>query len=124
MKLDYKEIGRRIAHRRKQLGLKQATVEEMADIGEKYLSCIERATSTPSTEVLMRLAIALDTTPDEFLVGTVRQQDEAWRDVAELLRPLSPDQLSLAQRQRPAPPGAFQGAPFFLQGLGQACRTG
>ena len=47
MKLDYKEIGRRIAHRRKQLGLKQATVEEMADIGEKYLSCIERATSTP-----------------------------------------------------------------------------
>ena len=37
----------------------------------------------------MRLAIALDTTPDEFLVGTVRQQDEAWRDVAELLRPLS-----------------------------------
>lgn len=38
MKLDYKEIGRRIAHRRKQLGLKQATVEEMADIGEKYLS--------------------------------------------------------------------------------------
>lgn len=102
MKLDYKEIGRRIAHRRKQLGLKQATVEEMADIGEKYLSCIERATSTPSTEVLMRLAIALDTTPDEFLVGTVRQQDEAWRDVAwrdvaELLRPLSPDQLSLAQ---------------------------
>ena len=33
----------------------------------------------------MRLAIALDTTPDEFLVGTVRQQDEAWRDVAELL---------------------------------------
>lgn len=24
-------------------------------------------------------------------------QDEAWRDVAELLRPLSPDQLSLAQ---------------------------
>ena len=84
MKLDYKEIGRRIAHRRKQLGLKQATVEEMADIGEKYLSCIERATST-------------HTTPDEFLVGTVRQQDEAWRDVAELLRPLSPDQLSLAQ---------------------------
>ena len=72
-------------------------MEEMADIGEIYLSCIERATSTPSTEVLMRLAIALDTTPDEFLVGTVRQQDEAWRDVAELLRPLSPDQLSLAQ---------------------------
>ena len=36
MKLDYKEIGRRIAHRRKQLGLKQATVEEMAEISLLY----------------------------------------------------------------------------------------
>ena len=97
MKLDYSMIGKRIARRRVQLGLKQAEVEEMAGIANKYLTNIERAVTVPSTEVLMRLAIALDTTPDEFLVGTVRQQDEAWRDVAELLRPLSPDQLSLAQ---------------------------
>lgn len=97
MKLDYSMIGKRIARRRVQLGLKQAEVEDMAGIANKYLTNIERAVTVPSTEVLMRLAIALDTTPDEFLVGTVRQQDEAWRDVAELLRPLSPDQLSLAQ---------------------------
>lgn len=97
MKLDYSMIGKRIDRRRVQLGLKQAEVEEMAGIANKYLTNIERAVTVPSTEVLMRLAIALDTTPDEFLVGTVRQQDEAWRDVAELLRPLSPDQLSLAQ---------------------------
>ena len=85
MKLDYSMIGKRIARRRVQLGLKQAEVEEMAGIANKYLTNIERAVTVPSTEVLMRLAIALDTTPDEFLVGTVRQQDEAWRDVAELL---------------------------------------
>ena len=97
MKLDYSMIGKRIARRRVQLGLKQAEVEEMAGIANKYLTNIERAVTVPSTEVLMRLAIALDTTPDEFLVGTVRQQDEAWRDVAELLRPLSPDELCLAQ---------------------------
>ena len=97
MKLDYSMIGKWIARRRVQLGLKQAEVEEMAGIANKYLTNIERAVTVPSTEVLMRLAIALDTTPDEFLVDTVRQQDEAWRDVAELLRPLSPDQLSLAQ---------------------------
>ena len=33
MGLDYTEIGRRIARRRKQLNLKQAVVEERADIG-------------------------------------------------------------------------------------------
>lgn len=95
MELDYKEIGRRIAVRRKRLGLKQAEVSELADISVTYMSSIERAVSIPSTEVVMRLAIALDTTPDEFLVGTARRE-EGWREVAELLRPLNEKQLKLA----------------------------
>ena len=75
MNLDYKEIGRRIAKRRKKLNLKQAVVEERADIGYKYLSSIERGLSIPSLEVVMRLAKDLDTTPDEFLVGTSRAHE-------------------------------------------------
>ena len=97
MELDYKAIGTRIAQRRKQLGLKQSEVEEAADIGFKYLSNIERGISIPSTEVIMRLALALDTTPDEFLVGTARQGDEGWKDIAELLRPMKGKQLDLAK---------------------------
>lgn len=97
MELDYSEIGRRIARRRKELGLKQAEVCERAGINDKYLSCIERAASIPSLEVVMRLALALDTTPDEFLTGSVRHEGEQWRDVAELLRSMSPTQLDLAK---------------------------
>ena len=97
MELDYKAIGTRIAQRRKQLGLKQTEVEEAADIGFKYLSNIERGISIPSTEVIMRLALALDTTPDEFLVGTARQGEEGWKDIAELLRPMKGKQLDLAK---------------------------
>ena len=97
MALDYKEIGRRVARRRKKLGLKQAEVEEKADIGCKYLSNIECGINIPSTEVIMRLAIALDTTPDEFLVGTARHGDEKWKDVAESLKNLSPRQLELTE---------------------------
>lgn len=97
MELDYKAIGTRIAQRRKQLGLKQSEVEEAADIGFKYLSNIERGISIPSTEVIMRLALALDTTPDEFLVGTARQGEECWKDIAELLRPMKGKQLDLAK---------------------------
>ena len=95
MYLDYQEIGRRIARRRKELGLKQYQVEEKADIGYKYLSNVERGISIPSTEVIMRLAMALDTTPDAFLVGTAIHQNEAWRTVADQLRPLSRKQLRL-----------------------------
>ncbi len=97
MELDYKQIGKRIAKRRKQLGLTQAVVEERADLSEKYLSNIECAYSIPSTEVIMRLAAALDTTPDEFLVGTARQEGDEWKSVAELLRPLNDKQLALAR---------------------------
>ena len=97
MDLDYHEIGKRIARRRKQLGLKQSAVEEKADIGYKYLSSIERGISIPSTEVIMRLSLALDTTPDAFLVGTARPAGEECRGVAELLRGMTPRKLELAR---------------------------
>ena len=97
MQLDYHEIGQRIARRRRALNLRQAEVEEMADLGYKYLSNIERGISIPSTEVIMRLADALDTTPDAFLVGAVQPDDgEHWRAVAQQLRALTPRQLELA----------------------------
>lgn len=95
MEPDYAEIGKRIARRKKQLGLKQSEVEERADIGYKYLTSIERAVSIPSTEVIMRLAAALDTTPDEFLVGAARHEGNQWRSAAEELRGLTPGQLEL-----------------------------
>ena len=78
MDIDYTEIGKRIARRRKELGLRQSQVSELADISDPYMSNIERAVSIPSTEVIMRLALALDTTPDEFLVGTARRKLRAW----------------------------------------------
>lgn len=97
MELDYGEIGRRIAKRRKELGLRQIQVCERAGINDKYLSCIERATSIPSLDVVMKLALALETTPDAFLVGSARHEDDQWRDVAEEMRGMNPRQLRLAK---------------------------
>jgi len=98
MNLDYAEIGKRIAKRRKELGLRQYEVEERADMAYKYLSNIERGVSIPSTEVIIRLADVLETTPDEFLIGTTqRSGDEHWRDVAEKLRGFDRKQLALIE---------------------------
>lgn len=96
MELDYTEIGKRIARRRRKLGLKQSTVEERADLSYKYLSNIERGISIPSTEVIMRLAMALDTTPDEFLVGTARSA-QRWESIAQYLRTMDEKQLDTAE---------------------------
>ena len=97
MTLDYTEIGKRIARRRKELGLKQSEVEEKADLGYKYLSNIERSISIPSVEVIMRLAVALDTTPDEFLIGTLSHDNQEWKNISEMLRPMNAQLLSLAK---------------------------
>lgn len=56
MELDYAQIGQRIARRRRELGLRQVEVCEKAGINDKYLSCIGRASSIPSLEVIMKLA--------------------------------------------------------------------
>lgn len=45
----------------------------------------------------MKLALALNTTPDEFLIGSIRHKNDEWLDVAELMRGMSSGQLALAR---------------------------
>ena len=97
MGLDYRQLGQRIAARRKALGLRQAQVCERCDINNNYLSNIERGKSIPSLEVLMRVCEALEVTPDYLLLGTRRK--EGWEQVqlvAERLQGMSREQLELA----------------------------
>lgn len=97
MDIDYTKIGKRISQRRRELHLKQAEVEEKAEIGYKYLSNIERGISIPSVEVIMRLAKAMDTTPDTFLVGAFKEQNDDWKSVSVILKSLNKEQLSMAK---------------------------
>lgn len=95
MTLDYSLIGKRIKKCRKRMKLTQEQVAEYAEISGQHMSNIERAVSIPSTEVIMKLAAALDTTPDEFLVGSSKWPGDEWKTVADKLRPLDEKQLSL-----------------------------
>ncbi len=72
MTIDYKEIGRRMAKRRRELGLKQYEVCEMIDVNYKYISNLETGRSAPSLEMIMKLCGALQTTPDYLLLGSDR----------------------------------------------------
>lgn len=72
MSIDYCEIGKRIAKRRKELNLKQYELCEMIDVNYKYISNLETGRSAPSLELIMRLCEALQTNPDYFLSGTER----------------------------------------------------
>ena len=94
--VDYKEVGRRIAERRRELGLKQWQVNEIAKLSDKYLSNIERATTVPSIDVLMKLCEALDITPDVLLLGTTQKSDNVYAALSSRVNCMSPKQAELA----------------------------
>lgn len=95
--IDYKEVGRRIAARRRELGLKQWQVNEIAGLSDKYLSNIERATSVLSIDVLMKLCYALNTTPDYLLLGTATNEEHDYiKEINNKAGELSLPQAKLA----------------------------
>jgi len=68
MYIDFESLGKRIAQRRMALGYKQNELAEMADLSNNYLSNIENGHSIPSLTTL-------ETTPDMFLLGTIKTND-------------------------------------------------
>lgn len=89
MYIDYREVGKRIAKKRKTLGLKQSDVVEMAGLSDNYLSHIETARTTPSIDVLMKICTALNTTPDSLLLGTIDEDDSSNKNIMQKLNLLS-----------------------------------
>lgn len=80
--IDYQAIGKRISYRRRKLGISQREVCERANLSDKYLSNIERATSKASLQVINRLAAVLDTSLD-YLVNGIENKGMQ-KDINEL----------------------------------------
>lgn len=96
MYIDYAEIGRRIAQKRKNLQLTQAEVEERANLCPKYLSNIEHGRSIPSIDVLMQIADSLHTISDQLLLGAGSLQNVGLSDTTiENIRRLPSNKLVL-----------------------------
>ncbi|MDE7400239.1 MAG: helix-turn-helix domain-containing protein [Oscillospiraceae bacterium] len=95
--VDYKEVGKRIAARRRELGLKQWQVNEMAGLCNNYMSNVERATTVISIDVLMKICTALDTTPDALLLGAVTDEGNDYqRSITNRVQQMSSKQARLA----------------------------
>lgn len=75
MYIDFNLLGKRIAQRRRELGYKQNELAEMADLSNNYLSNIENGYSIPSLTTFANICTKLNTTPDMFLLGTIKTND-------------------------------------------------
>lgn len=81
-----KNVGRRIALRRLQQGLKQSELAELLGISNNHLCEIERGNHNPSVKLLVRICETLDATPDYFLLGNmlVKQVPQRVAEAMEL----------------------------------------
>lgn len=75
MELENGSIGRRIAKRRKDLGLRQNELAELVGISNNYLSSLERGKETPSVDILVKICNALKVTPDYLLLGSMHSNN-------------------------------------------------
>jgi transcriptional regulator with XRE-family HTH domain len=76
VKINYSEIGARIAARRKELFLTQEKLTEKIGMSVNQLSNIENSHSVPTVETIIKLSEALKVTPDYFLLGLGKDVDE------------------------------------------------
>lgn len=90
------EMGRRMLCRRKELGLTQEQVSELAGMAHQQYNKSENGKTLLSSDSLLRIAVALNTSTDYLLTG----KDDLLRyyDTLKLLEKMSERQLALTQR--------------------------
>lgn len=75
MENQYIEMGKRIAARRKALGITQGKLAEILEISNNHLSSIENGRQCPSFEKFIKLCEALETTPNHLVLGCMHPKD-------------------------------------------------
>ncbi|MCI6360597.1 MAG: helix-turn-helix domain-containing protein [Eubacterium coprostanoligenes] len=67
------EMGKRIIRRRKQLGLSQEQLAEIADVSPQMISTAERGSKSILSENLYKISKALDVSADYLLSGEITE---------------------------------------------------
>lgn len=86
-----KEIGQRIAERRKQLGLTQEALAEKGEMTTQFVSYAESGKRAMRPENLLKISFALGVSADYLLTGEVIDKDLLL--LSDKLRKLTPSQL-------------------------------
>ena len=100
IELNYKLIGQQLRAIRKSRGLTQEEVAERADISPQHCSGIENGSAKVSLPALVRLCNALDATPDEILMDSIKKPSPmAQKDISDVFSDCTPDEVFLMLSQ-------------------------
>lgn len=87
-------MGKRMAQKRKECGLTQETVADLAGITHQQYNKAENGKSCLSSDSLLRVSIALQTSADYLLSG--KKTSERYITTIKLLEKMTDSQLQLA----------------------------
>lgn len=95
--MDKVSLGNKIREARTMKGYTQQELSRIADIGEMYLSEIERGVKMPSMNVFIKLIIALDISADYVLRDEIPSGKEfVYDELTQKLDGLTPQQRKTA----------------------------
>lgn len=98
MGIDYKKLGQRLKKRRRELGMTQERLAEYCDISSTYVSHIETGIAKVSLDVLYRISVILQVTPDYFLIDTTKALAYVRGELSDLLDKCDPQTLYTAEK--------------------------
>ena len=85
--MDYELLGANIRKYRVNLGMKQEELAEKVECSSTHIGMVENANSKPSLEMVVKIANALQVTPDQLLLDSVDIPELVYlREMEERLR--------------------------------------
>ena len=88
------QFGRNIRNRRIEKKMTQAQLAEAIDISPNQLSSIETGNSKTKFDVIAKLCLVLDVTPDYLMLGCLHS-NKISKDFEDLLQTLSDEKIAL-----------------------------
>ncbi len=97
IQLDYTKLGKRIKEQRLKKHLTQEKLGEIVNVATSNISHIERATTQVSLSSFVKIANALDVTPDQLLCDSSNPVAEIYieQDISNLLRGCTPNEKQM-----------------------------
>lgn len=97
MKFNRAEVGRRIAKRRKELGVKQNVLAEKLGYHKNHLSGIEHGRIAPSMDLFVGICKELNVSPNYLLEGAMHPENVPLDIVADINRCRDEDKEVIAE---------------------------
>lgn len=96
--LNIELLGQRIRSRREAVHMTQKDLASAVGCSPTHLSNVENNYTIPSLEFIMNLCGVLNVTPDYFLLGIDRTDDEGWLEIQDKLRLCTKKQRHILSR--------------------------